>query len=67
MRYNMDTHKDAGKLREYFASRYGEYATFGGTLATAERANSVARRLAKLSGLTMDRVFTDARSAYAAS
>lgn len=65
MQLQMWMWNDAGMLREYLATNYGNFCTWGGSLETAKRAHGVAARIARLTRQPVDAVYETARRDYA--
>ena len=55
---------DAGLYREWLAARYGQILTLGASPGLMGLAVSHARRLARLTGQTLEQVCTTARRDY---
>lgn len=62
------TWNDAGLLREYFTARgFGKYLEFGGTPNLVFRALDMAKRIAVLAGISLEKAIEDLKADYAAS
>lgn len=64
-KFTAATWNDAGLLREYVATHYGHFFTFGASSETAARAMRCAGRLGRLTGRTVNEIADTARTDYA--
>ena len=61
----MQKWNDSGLLRQHLAARYGNSIIFGGSPDRLKRARLIANRIAKLTGMDRDEVWTRAAEDYA--
>lgn len=58
--FSLAIQNDAGLLREYLAANYGQSLRFGCSFGTYNRAVSLARRLSRMTGLSVASVLATA-------
>lgn len=60
--YSIAIAKDAGQMRQYIATRYGQTLKYGGNASTYFQGVKLCKRLAKRTGLSLETIISEITS-----